>query len=494
MNHGIKRYLIYIPLFIAVYFSVFHFIDQSPIFIYDEGSYSNNAIEMTKNNNFLVLHYDGEPTLYNTKPPFVIWMQSFFMRLLGMNELAVRLPSALSAFIVVIGLLLFAERILKKPLIGIIATIALMGTLGYIKPHVVRSGDLDAMLVMWASLYSLIYFSLLLQKDKNITKYILATCLGVVFAFLSKSVAGLIPIMGLFIATLFSDKKKAIFQNRYLYIGGFLTIICCIGYYLLREYNAEGYLDKVLFSEYTRIYDNVMPWHTQPALFYWDIFTSLNHFTPFIYFLPAAILLGLFSNERLIQKTTLYLSIWCFSFFLVISYPPNKIEWYDAPLYPFLCLLIGIFVYELFKNINKVLANQYLKIGLQISLCAALFIYPYYRVVQRNFTEHQTIHELEREGLFVRTLTKNRSDIKAYTILMQTNHPHHLDAAKFYMKAANYEHGKNISLKKHLSEITPNETILVCQQNKQDSIKNLYHFAVVDKFKECQLIELKGYN
>lgn len=484
-----RQSLIYIPLFIAVYFSIFHFIAKPTILIFDEGSYSNNAIEMTKNNNFFVLHYDGKPTLYNTKPPFVIWMQSIFMRIFGMNELAVRLPSALSALIVIISLLFFSNRVLKKQVIGIFAIITLISTMGYVKTHVVRSGDLDAILVMWVTLYSLVYLAILL-KNVSVSKYILFTCIGVVFAFLSKSVAGLIPILGLFIATIFSKERKNIFTNKYLYIGSISVVIVCIGYYLLRDHYAAGYLSKVLFSEYTRIYDNIMPWQTQPPLFYWKILVSLNHFTPFVFFLPAAIVLGIFSNEKLIRRTTLYIVIWCISYFLVISYPPNKLEWYDAPLYPFFSLLIGIFIYECFKNLKRLLISNRSRIAIQVLSCALLFVYPYYRVVAQNFVKHKEIHEFEREGFYIKLLTKKHPEIINYTILMQTAHVHHTDVAKFYMKSANYEKGKKINLVQQQSEIGSGDTILTCQKQQQDSIKMMYNFSVVHELDGCELIYL----
>src|SRR5687767_10138855 len=47
-----------------------------PIRIWDEAIYANNALEMTETGNLLVLHNNGEPSLYNTKPPLNIWLQA----------------------------------------------------------------------------------------------------------------------------------------------------------------------------------------------------------------------------------------------------------------------------------------------------------------------------------------------------------------------------------------------------------------------------------
>src|SRR5688572_17362545 len=67
-----------------------------PIRIWDEAIYANNALEMTETENLLVLHNNGEPSLYNTKPPLNIWLQALSIRVFGINEFAIRLPSYLA--------------------------------------------------------------------------------------------------------------------------------------------------------------------------------------------------------------------------------------------------------------------------------------------------------------------------------------------------------------------------------------------------------------
>ena len=58
-------------------------------------------MELLEGSHFLVPEFEGQPDLYGTKPPMLIWAQGSAMALLGVNELAVRLPSALAALFTV---------------------------------------------------------------------------------------------------------------------------------------------------------------------------------------------------------------------------------------------------------------------------------------------------------------------------------------------------------------------------------------------------------
>lgn len=60
----------------------------------DEGYYAQCALEMNQRGDYVVPHYLNEPWL--EKPPLTFWMMALSMRLLGANEFAARLPSALA--------------------------------------------------------------------------------------------------------------------------------------------------------------------------------------------------------------------------------------------------------------------------------------------------------------------------------------------------------------------------------------------------------------
>jgi len=68
--------------------------------------------------------------MWNTKPPLLVWVQVLFMKVLGVNELSVRLPSAFAALYNCIALLIFSLRYLKPFWFGFVAIIVLITSHG----------------------------------------------------------------------------------------------------------------------------------------------------------------------------------------------------------------------------------------------------------------------------------------------------------------------------------------------------------------------------
>ena len=77
-----------IPLFIHL--------DVLPFRLWDESRLASNAYEMHRNGNLIVTYYEGQPEMWNTKPPLAIWMQLIFIKILGFNELAVNRAAAVA--------------------------------------------------------------------------------------------------------------------------------------------------------------------------------------------------------------------------------------------------------------------------------------------------------------------------------------------------------------------------------------------------------------
>ena len=74
----------------------FHDLGRFPIFQWDEARYVNNSIEVPTLGNWFHFTMDGAIDTWNFKPPLVLWLQALSMQVFGMNEWAVRLPSALA--------------------------------------------------------------------------------------------------------------------------------------------------------------------------------------------------------------------------------------------------------------------------------------------------------------------------------------------------------------------------------------------------------------
>lgn len=79
----------------ALLLSFYWMLGSVPLYDLDEGAFTEATREMLASGNYITPHKDGEPRY--DKPVLIYWLQAASVKLLGLNELALRLPSALAA-------------------------------------------------------------------------------------------------------------------------------------------------------------------------------------------------------------------------------------------------------------------------------------------------------------------------------------------------------------------------------------------------------------
>ncbi|WP_242470725.1 ArnT family glycosyltransferase [Thiocystis violacea] len=103
------------PLLLAlvIALSFFWSLGSMPLYDLDEGAFTEATREMLASGNFITPHKDGEPRY--DKPALIYWLQGGSTQVLGFNEFALRLPSALAATLWVMALWLFVRERLDAP-------------------------------------------------------------------------------------------------------------------------------------------------------------------------------------------------------------------------------------------------------------------------------------------------------------------------------------------------------------------------------------------
>ncbi len=483
-------------------FPLFLHLGTSPIYMWDEATYANNALDMFLTNDLIVVRMEGAPDLYNTKPPFVLWMQTISLHLFGWNEFAIRLPSAFFAFCTVLLLLWFGITVLNSTFISLVSMLVLVCTNGYVSIHVTRSGDLDAVLVFWMTFYVLIYLKyLLLPGNTALHFFLLAT--GLLGEFLSNGFAGwfFLPFMVL-IAIVYGSFFKLLSQKE-LYIAAFVVLICSGGYYFLREFMAPGYWDVVYSSEISRFGEEVMSWHVQSYDFYFQNMIS-GRFIPFLFLLPFTWLVILWQKENVIRKSFIMLWILCAGYFLLISYPSDKLEWYDAPLYPLLSLIIAIFTETIVKKIKDIPAvdsSRLMKNTAGSAIVLVLLIPPYYQTILRVTEKDEIIHswapqqtdEFRINGAFMKYLKEQKPLMRIYSVFtFPPEHEEHYDQIKYYQRTLAHNDSCSIIIKNQLQDLQAGEYVAVCDHALQDTITSHWTVAIQEQWKHCVLYELKS--
>lgn len=476
---------------------LFSNISTPPIRIWDEAIYVNNAIEMSKGGDLLVLKNDGVNSLYNVKPPLVIWLQSLSISVFGINEFAVRLPSALAAIVVILSLFWFCTKALQRPIIGVLAGFTLLLSAGYFRFHVVRTGDLDSVLVAFITLYTLRLLAFLIQdKNKDPKQTIIWTSVFVTLAFFSKSFAALLPLPGLLLAVLFSDKRKLILTSKYLYLSMLGAIFSVVAYYVIRELLAPGYFEIVYNSEIKRIFSNIMPYHNHPFGWYFhnwfDNWLGRPYFLPFIYLTFLSLPLLVWKAWSLAQRRGITLLwIWCVAYFLTISIPVVKLEWYDAPLFPMMALLAAFTVDWLVQRLQFLPVAKWLKAFFTLAFLVGIFS----KALEKTVTyvvAMPILHEQEYAGAFMKELANKAPQFNHYTLIFEPAFPEHLDQAKFYQKALTIERAYEIDLQASLVDVSVKDTVLTCQVEKIAAIALLFDYQILAEDDHCKLLYLKG--
>ncbi|MDX2002521.1 MAG: glycosyltransferase family 39 protein [Chitinophagales bacterium] len=381
MDENIKKAIIYLLVIAIVAVPLFLQLGLLPIRTYDEARLAMNAIEMHESNNWLVTTFDYKPDLWNTKPPLMIWLQTICIKLFGIGEWSIRLPAALAAFATCLLLMFFSRRLLHQPEIGAIAAIVLVSSIGYVTTHGTRTGDYDALLVLFTTFASLSYFA---WTENGERRNLLLFFVALTLAALTKGVAGLLFLPGLGVYSIYRKKLFPLFKNPMLYVGvmGFIAIVAA--YYLLRENASPGYLQAVSDNELGGRFLQVIEEHKESFWFY-----LLALLAPkFVFGMPLIFLSLIFvkkvSNE-VNRRLIIYLAMVSVFFWLVISSAQTKLGWYDLPLYPLMSLQVAVFIYDVvYLQFGTAIMNkgQRAKV-IFIGVAFLLAVIPYITVLDR---------------------------------------------------------------------------------------------------------------
>jgi 4-amino-4-deoxy-L-arabinose transferase-like glycosyltransferase len=480
-------------LLTACSFPFLYDLDRFPIFQWDEARYANNSLEMFLHGDFLNVRMEGEIDTWNFKPPLVLWLQVLCMKVLGPGEWAVRLPSALAGLTIVALMFWFCATVLKSRTAGIMSALFFVASGGFISPHVARSGDLDAVLTFFLFAYALLFIRYLFDKRPPGKTFVLLAIL-VICAFLCKGIPGFFMLPFLFVISFLHDNWRKVFLHRSLYWSAVTILLAGAGYYWLRELSAPGYWELLKASEFNRFSGKGVEWHRQPFDFYYRNFIELKRFYPLVYFLPLTLSVFWTTQSAQTRRFYLYCLIVATGYFLFISYPPVKLEWYDAPLYPFFALMLGLATTKgvgwLARKANfgkKPPVIFTVSLLLTLLLCAT----SYRHIHEKIQYAPQKMSVWEIEGTCMKQLRDARPEERQYTVFKQVNHPEHLDQVRFYQKAWGRRFGYRIDVKDNPSQLLANEKVLVCRPEMLDFVRQHFQYETLFETEQGRLLLLK---
>ena len=475
------------------YFPLFLHLDTLSLRLWDESRRGVSAIEMAEGGSWLTPTFEGQPDLYGTKPPLLIWLQATFMKVLGYNELAVRLPSALAGLATVLLLVWFSRRHLQRPLAGYLAGLILLTSKGYINYHGAISGDYDALLILWLTAYSLCFYLLIERQE---WRYLYLTALFILLAGWTKGVAGLffIPALGLY--ALWRGRLWWLLKQPRLYLCMAGALIGILAYYGLREQLNPGYIAAVLENEVGGRYLRTQEGMARPFWFYFRVVHQYERFYPWEFFLPLGILVGLWSKPlRPVAGLILMISVF---FLLLISLGQTKHEWYYLPALPLLSLLIGLGLEQAIIRPVLEQAASWKSYAFLLVFIIALFGAPYTEIINKVYAFR---HEgWNSEQTVYRDFMRRVDRYKAYTIL----HPSYNGHIAFYKKIFNLK-GYNIGQQLlHAPEprvqivaagppdFAPGTIVMICEEEARLALEEKSVLEVLEEWEACRLVRVAG--
>lgn len=459
--------------------------------MWDESFYGISALEMSINHNFLIKYYEQHPDVYNLKPLLITWVHTLLFMTIGAGELALRLPSALSGLFIVIILFFFLKNSGYNIFYSLLACLILLTSKGFISDHVTRTGDLDAPLTLFLFISSLSFFRFL-SSDKYDKSQLSLTFLFTFLAFLTKGIAGLLFIPGFFIALLFSDKLIKLLKDWYFYLLIILLFSLIAAYYLLIDSVQPGYFSLVLDNEILGRYFDVQDGHSHPFFYYFKLLFSLQFF-PWIFLLPVSLFIITMNVKNKNNNFFIFSWIIVLSYLLIISCGKSKLEWYTAPVFPFLAViaahpLLYVSKYLIKLKIIPTLISKAL-------IMFMLIVFPYSQIIDSVYFPENN-WAAQKYGAFFKQIRKNHPEITTIKVLHEGWNSHLI----FYTRLYHEKYGYNLIyinnyksphlLKEQLDDIEPGDFIIAYQTEILDPLYRKFNAAILDRYDELVLVKM----
>lgn len=332
-----------------------------------EPLFAEASRQMLVTGDWITPFFNGETRF--DKPALIYWCQAIAYSIFGVNEWAVRLPSALAA-LGLISLALYTiqwylarEDYLEQKVRPTRRwlTAALGAAIMALNPEMIvwgRAGVSDMLLVGCMDSALLCFFLGYAQPSKSEVKarWYLAFYILIAAAILTKGPVGIVlPALIIGIFLLYMGNAKEVLREMRPLTG--LLIILCLSlpwYVLVIWRNGENYINSFFGYHNVERFTSVVNRHSAPWYFYFII--VLLGFAPYSVYLPLAMARLKFwqrnywrSQERSSQLG-LFAFFWFITIFGFFTIAVTKLPSYVLPLMPAAAILVALLWSDIIKD------------------------------------------------------------------------------------------------------------------------------------------------
>lgn len=306
----------------------------SSIWDANEAFYAETPREMLVSGDYVAPHFNFSPR--TQKPPLTYWAILVCYKIFGVNEFAVRLPSALAA----IGVILFcygAGRLLFNPAAALMAAMIAATTARIF--ILARRLPIDILLLFFlaGTLFFIIWGIQTGKKCPWALAYLFAS-----LGFLTKGpIALFVPGMSFLAWALWARRFKL--RETRLWMGGAIFVLAVLPWYAV-VFRSHGWTYVAPFF----LRDNLGRFASETlgpsrGIFYYFSVAASDFFPWSLLFLCALLLLWLHRKSLKPLKSLEFglPLLWCACIFFLFSFSKNKQEYYIAPMYPAAAIILA---------------------------------------------------------------------------------------------------------------------------------------------------------
>lgn len=325
-------------------FNVFYQLGIATVDNWDEARHGVNAYEMLKNHNYLVNTYLYERDYYNLKPPISYWAIMVGYRLFGYNLLGLRVLSGVAAIATILLVAAYTKRAYGA-LASLLAAGILATTCQYVLHHCARTGDADALFVLFFSA-SLLALALLRESPRWL--YLSGLCFSLAFLTKSWHSFPILAVIGTYLCLVGSSLKL---RGRDLGIFCACAGLPLLGWGILR-FSQDGWAFFKMMIQLDLLARSSQPLEGHVGGWGYYFGVVLGNYGYWLGFAVLAWLVHYARGHRfaLPGKSSLAIILWILVPFLLFTVARTKLAWYVIPIYPAVAIALATLFSRLIRS------------------------------------------------------------------------------------------------------------------------------------------------
>ncbi len=329
-----SRISILLPIILTAVVYVFSTTTRGVI-DYDEGYYAQAAKNMAESGDWVTPYVNGVRFL--EKPPFLYWVTAASFKVFGVNEFALRLPTALAVIALVWIVTLIGRRLWdeRTALIAGLSTAFSAGTYLFTRETL---HDIWLVLFLALAMYAFVEWYLDPQHSR---RHVLLFSIAAAGAVMCKSLIGIAFPVGIIAVFFLLSRERPKWRTLHLLPGLVLFLGLTVPWHWFAAARNRGFLDFFFVGEqFLRFFGKREPpvlW-SLPVLTFWAL--MLVWLFPWTAFLPAAfaeIRKSQDRNQRMLVRLALAWAGVILGFFSV----SGRLEHYAFPAIPAFSLFVA---------------------------------------------------------------------------------------------------------------------------------------------------------